>query len=63
VNDTSNPEGNPPSEREKFAREQEFKERETKIKEEQVLLQREEFAAKHKEGKSLFNNPLALAVS
>jgi hypothetical protein len=58
VNDTSNPEGNPPSEREKYAREQEFKERETRIKEEQVLLQGEELAAKHK----VFNNPLALAV-
>jgi cytoskeletal protein RodZ len=63
LNDSSNPVDAPPSERERFTREQEFKERETRIKEEQVLLQREELAAKREESKkTLFNNPLALAV-
>ena len=63
MNDTSNREDAPPSEREKFTREQEFKERDTRIKEEQVLLQREELAAKREENqRTLFNNPLALAI-
>lgn len=63
MNRTSNSNDSPPSEREKFALEKEFKEREANIKEAQILLYREELALKREESKkTFFSNPLTLAV-